>query len=51
MTTGGWVFMLLSLGFVFGLAGWSYAKLMAPDSREADTGKEESNAGAGKAPR
>jgi hypothetical protein len=28
MTAGGWVFMLLSLGFVWALALWCYARVL-----------------------
>jgi hypothetical protein len=28
MTPAGWVFMLLSLAFVWGLAGWCYARVL-----------------------
>ncbi len=28
MTLGGWCFMILSLGFVWGLALWCYAKVL-----------------------
>lgn len=28
MTTGGWVFMTISLLFVWGLCGWSFYKVM-----------------------
>ena len=29
MTTAGWIFMLVSLTFVWGLAIWSYYKLLS----------------------
>ena len=28
MTIGGWIFMAGSLGFVWGLAGWCYYKIL-----------------------
>lgn len=28
MTIGGWIFMFLSLTFVYGLAGWCYNRLL-----------------------
>lgn len=28
MTTGGWVFMTISLLFVWGLTGWSFYKVL-----------------------
>jgi hypothetical protein len=37
MTVGGWIFMLCSVGFVLGLAGWSYWKtLTAPEPPDDD---------------
>jgi hypothetical protein len=29
MTTGGWIFMTLSLAFVWGLAIWCYRKILS----------------------
>ena len=35
MTTAGWIFLTVSLTFVWGLAGWTYWKtLTAPDKDE-----------------
>jgi hypothetical protein len=28
MTTGGWIFLLLSTAFVWGLVGWCFYKVM-----------------------
>jgi hypothetical protein len=38
MTTGGWIIMLLSLAFVWGLTGWSfYRVLTAPPEDTSPT--------------
>ena len=29
MTTSGWIFMLISNAFVWGLAGWCYCKVLS----------------------
>jgi hypothetical protein len=35
MTTGGWIFMLGSIGFVVGLASWCFYRiLILPEERE-----------------
>jgi hypothetical protein len=33
MTTGGWVFLSLSLAFVWGLALWCYARVLGAGPR------------------
>lgn len=39
MTTAGWIWMVVSLVFVWGLSGWCYAKvLMTPQDEKVPTG-------------
>lgn len=33
MTPGGWIFMFLSLAFVWGLVGWCYSRLLRSGTR------------------
>ncbi len=33
MNVGGWIFMLASLGFVFGLAGFCYFRVLNPPGK------------------
>ena len=35
MTIGGWILLIVSLSFVWGLAGWCYWKILTtPDNNE-----------------
>lgn len=34
MTTLGWAFMILSVGFVWGLTGWCYYKVLTYEDHE-----------------
>ncbi len=36
MTTGGWINLILSIGFVLGLFGWCLWKLFKTDARDTD---------------
>lgn len=39
MTTGGWIWMLVSLGAVWGLAAWCYRKVLStPQEEKVPTG-------------
>lgn len=40
MTTAGWVLMIVSVTFVYGLAGWCYRKMLrAPEQDRGGTGE------------
>lgn len=36
MTPGGWIFLMLSVGFVWSLAIWCYAMILSPEPSEED---------------
>lgn len=40
MTTAGWVFMIASVSFVWGLMLWSYAKILRAPRADARPSKE-----------
>ena len=45
MTIGGWILLVGSLSFVWGLAGWCYWKILTVPEHPADEGGREGSGG------